>query len=525
MIRSRLVIRSVATLAALAAASSVTAQGGRQLFGYIDCNNSYYFGGLGTSVAVIGDVNGDGRSDIAVGDPFHDYYGPSPAVGRVLILSGDDGALIRSCSANVGTGQLVAALGDVDGDQVPDVLACTRPAGGYGSGYGAHPGPQAVTVFSGATGAAVHTLGFASASIVGVGDWSGDSVPDFAVENAGAVEVYSGASAALVTTLATTAASMASLPASASGARLLVVGDGSNLVSVYDSGGVIQWSRQGYRGLADAGDVDGDGLHDVVARTPQGAAVEVLSGFDGSTLLTLPGGGQVAGGVDLDGDLVPDVAVGDRANNIFHAYSGATGALLFSREGWMSDEAMGSAVAMSPGVGTPPRPAVLAGAPQRSHGCYETGWVVAVAQAAPGEVDGDVEILGTGCNYLNWDLKVFNVDPPKAGGALQLRLEESNGQVSLGMWNLHVFGTSNTSYNGVALPVLLPSPGLQCSLEVAPELVLLNLAFPGTGVNLAIPNNSAVVGSDLFFQAVTFTAYQGLPFFETSQVAKAKIGN
>ena len=503
--------------------AALTAQGERQLFVYASCTQSYGSGGLGAALAMVGDINGDGRQDIAVGDPYNNYVSSSLSAGRVLVLSGEDGSVLQTLSASASrrTGQTVAWVGDVDNDQIPDVLtASSATSGGYGGGL---QGPTGVTVFSSATGAVLQSLAIGPDAIIGVGDWNNDQEPDFAIGNGGTLEVYGAASGALVTTIATSAVSLASLTDSVSGVRRLAVASAWNVVTTYDHTGAALWSRSGFRQVASAGDLNGDQIADVIAQQVSGGAAEVLSGLDGATLLTVPGGSRVVGGVDLDGDLVPDVAVGDAPNNVFRAYSGQDGSLLFTRRGWLSGEGMGYALAMSPGVGTPPRPAVIAGSPQLFYCSQDTGAVHAVALAAPGEVDGRVEVLGTGCNYQFWTIKPFDLQPPAIGRSFSLGLVSE--QTSASLWNFHVFGMSNTTYNGMSLPQPLPSPGLQCDLEVAVEYI----AFQGPGgstlISLTIPVVPAVVGLDLFCQAIQIDSVPGAWLFQTSPVGQVTIGN
>jgi FG-GAP repeat protein len=107
-------------------------------------------GGTGTAVAQLGDVNGDGRPDVAVGAPFADLPG-RPDAGSVFVVFGSRATGTQSLEAGgdgfriIGgryyrAGLGVAAAGDVNRDGRPDVLlsAPRKGVAGYktpGSAY------------------------------------------------------------------------------------------------------------------------------------------------------------------------------------------------------------------------------------------------------------------------------------------------------------------------------------------------------------------------------------------------------
>jgi hypothetical protein len=87
------------------------------------------FGRYGYSAAGLGDVDGDGLSDFAIGAPFHSDSEEEKAVGYVAVFRGDRRSVSRSpawsfapgmAGATAGSG--LGAAGDLNGDRRADLL-------------------------------------------------------------------------------------------------------------------------------------------------------------------------------------------------------------------------------------------------------------------------------------------------------------------------------------------------------------------------------------------------------------------
>lgn len=267
---------------------------------------------LGDSVAKVGDLDGDGIADLAAGMPGHSMTGTF--AGACRFFSGSDGSVIRTVHGGMGglrIGSTVRPMGDVDGDGIDDVLV-----GGTGD---PSSGGRAM-VFSGADGSVLLSKSGPNGelwgySMDGVGDLSGDGVPDFVVGvprfsgstgfNCGAALVFSGSDGALLMTLE---------------------GESNN-----DELGTS---------VANAGDVDGDGLNDIIAGawlddlnglTPDAGSATVFSGADGSILYKFWGdaandefGRAVASAGDVNADGYADMIVGAPNDDVFGRCGSAT---------------------------------------------------------------------------------------------------------------------------------------------------------------------------------------------------------
>jgi hypothetical protein len=143
-------------------------------------------------------------------------------------------------------------------------------------------------------------------------------------------------------------------------------GENAGRVYVYSGkSGALLWSVDGApgdqlgSGIEAAGDVDGDGVPDVIASAPEIDRAYVLSGRDGHVLRILSGeaygdrfGEHVSSAGDFDGDGYADVLVGAPGNSAggkaagrAYLYSGRDGHLLLTLTGARPGDGFGSTVA------------------------------------------------------------------------------------------------------------------------------------------------------------------------------------
>lgn len=153
---------------------------------------------LGWSVAAAGDVDGDSVTDIAVG-------GPSSGAGVVRIFSGANGNLLHSLTgpgAGSNFGSVIAGLGDVDGDGRSDVLISAPDASGGRGEIRIVSGQTGAIIRSHAGTNAGDRYGYGGGA---VGDVSGDGIPDYAggaaMGGQGLVAVRSGSDGSLLYTV------------------------------------------------------------------------------------------------------------------------------------------------------------------------------------------------------------------------------------------------------------------------------------------------------------------------------------
>ena len=281
---------------------------------------------FGWAVSELGDIDGDGVTDVIVSDPSN------PAGGTVDVYSGGSGAHLFAWQGDPGAlyGYAIADAGDTNGDGVSDILA-----GGIG-------GSGVADLRSGADGSLLHRF---------VGSAPGDQLGS-ALSSAGDVD-GDGRSDVLV------------------GARRVDTAAGTDAGVVIVFSGLDYHAIRTYRG-PDAGglfgagtdvtrDIDRDGVLDHVIGARDGGAhahgqVFLYSGATGRPLWSVAaprtgtefGSFFVAGLDDLDGDGTPDVYAadyGDKANGgqsgRASVLSGTDGSAIYSWTGSRPKEGTG----------------------------------------------------------------------------------------------------------------------------------------------------------------------------------------
>ena len=258
---------------------------------------------FGTSAAALGDINGDGYGDAAVGEP---------GTGRVYLYLGSATGLattrptvLLAPASTVQFGAAVAGAGDVNGDGYGDLLVgapmSNRAFVYLGGAAGIPATAEAVAI------AAIGSPSNYGVALAGLGDVNADGYGDVAVGTNGSNNVY----VALGGAAGLRAATVVGAPGGASGFGFAV---------------------------AAAGDVTGDGYPDMVVGAYSAGAAYVFAGGAAGIVTTpaatlgVPGGAvqfgwSVEGLADVNGDGYGDVLVGAPGTDRAYLFRGGPGGL------------------------------------------------------------------------------------------------------------------------------------------------------------------------------------------------------
>jgi hypothetical protein len=488
---------------------------------------------LGTGVANIGDVNGDGIADFAATALLQ-------GGGAVTVYSGRNRAILRTI--HVANAETVAPVGDLDQDGVPD-FAVGAPSSNATAG--------SLTAFSGRTfGVLFSRVGLAQTyfgrAIARVSDLNQDGRDDIAVGAPGRDPGTGRSTVHFLSAMTGSTLSSASIVGDDGGYSLGwsladlgdVDGDGRRELAVgargFSGGGLAyrgavfvwkpaiagvqtirQWfgSAAGERlghAVAAAGSLNNDPYSEVLAGAPgdsAGTRAYVFVVTSNAPMYTFTSGagngfGMALAGIrDVDADGVPDLAVGAPHYENFRGavvvYSGATGSILFTKGGAVgSGERFGAALAGLGDVDGDGLGDFATGMGDAATPLNQAGGVLLLTYTLPGRALP----YGTGCAGQN------GTPVLAASGRISLATTAylSAQRFVANAPGLIFLGASRTNWGSLTLPLSLTPLGFTgCFLHASPELVVPVLAS-SSGVaylQVRIPYDVSMVNDSVFLQA------------------------
>ncbi len=521
---------------------------GGDLYAYHAEYGTHRFELAGSSVASAGDINGDGVGDYIVGRVGHQTGVGS--VGAIQIYSGaNHSVLLALIGSETGTafGAVVAGVGDVDLDGIPDFAAGLPTAGSIGD-------EGQVLLYSGADASILYQLDgnpgdkFGS-RVTAAGDVNQDGYADFLVGapyedrgnafDVGAVHLYSGRTGGLYrrwkgkfdnSRVGRSFAGGGDI--NADGVPDILIGDpgaGGYLGAVYAYSGSDNQplhevyghtdSVHGGAAVSFAGDVNEDGYDDFWVGDLDGdsqagsrtGVVRRYSGKSGALQQEIGGsrihqefGCNIVGGADFDGDGKPDVAIGAQGAIKPWHYAGAVRVFtefsdqpIMEYRGRKRGERVGLVMCALPDLDLDGKAELLVGVPMRdneseppldSHG---TGWF---------GILGYHPFLHASASQIS----------AATGGTVNLTVDYSTVQESRPFRLLgSASGTGPSSFHGIPIPLTQGDFFWDLMLRPTPPVFLQNAAGSldesGVAVSaLQLPPNAATayVGTTFSFAAL-----------------------
>jgi len=308
---------------------------------------------FGHRTSPAGDVNADGVMDVLVG-AWRASPGGISRAGSAYVYSGINGTLLLQWNGShpqEALGKSICAVGDVNGDGFDDILLGAPGADTHGL-----EGAGFALLCSGRDGSplykwnGVEEQGAFGSEVARVGDLNGDGLSDVLISASGLGEVYA-----------------------------FTTGNGDLLREWHGSP-----RRNGFGvSIAALRDLDHDGIDEVLigahlsgGSAPRGAAY-LYSGRTGNLLMQWKGlengdglGRSVSRAGDLNGDGLDDILIGAplaSANGLpgsgsAYAFSGEDGELLFQWDGLAAGDAFGHSVSNAGDVNGDGRADVIVGA-------------------------------------------------------------------------------------------------------------------------------------------------------------------
>ncbi|MDP6850337.1 MAG: integrin alpha [Planctomycetota bacterium] len=483
--------------------------------------------GIGDSVSSLGDLDGDGIDDFIVG-AAHLLNGYQNS-GGVFLFSGASGTPLGSY-INSGEGHnfgfSVATIGDLDGDSIPEyIVGAPGTDAPYYSSYAGK-----AYVFSGGPGTVLRThageqsgdlLGY---SVKGIGDLNDDGISDYVIgapkgdgsaTDSGVVYAYSGSTGSLLmkfkgaqsldffgNALDTGHIDTDRFQDLLVGAKGIGASSSNGYVSAFSGKDGSTFSKAFGTGtarlgvaVAILGDIDQDGLNDFLGTSPSAffggipgyGMVKAFSSQTGSLLYSITPneanadfGKSACRADDIDQDGIVDFIIGAPDDNglgpptskrgAYFCFSGATGNLLFKKNGLYDGDLFGSSVALLDDLDQDGIKEIVSGAPT---------WNVA-------------QYSGPGTAYVF----TFTVPTPNlniynffSGAVTQLGVTNCTpNKVAVVLWSVNGGGPFSSNHGD-----FLVTPPF--------KTIYLNLnEFGNGGINKRIPNNST--GLPVWFHGI-----------------------